>query len=248
MDYPIWDLAMGGGVLIGIVAITHVWVSHFAVGGGIAIALVETLAVRLGDAALRNLAKRSSLMLILISTVFGAISGVGIWVTIGLVHPVATSALIHNYVWGWAAEWAFFILEVATALLYFATWDKVRPRTHVLIIWLYAFAAYMSLVIIQGIISFMLTPGRWLATRSFWDGIFNPTYLPGLVLRTGICLFLAGAYMTFAACSWRTVATAGGRLRCPTRCGRCSTVPSQSWPSSRPRVTSPSGSWRGTCW
>lgn len=199
MDYPIWDLAMGGGVLIGIVAITHVWVSHFAVGGGLAIALVETLAVRRGDAALRNLAKRSSLMLILISTVFGAISGVGIWVTIGLVHPVATSALIHNYVWGWAAEWAFFILEVATALLYFATWDKVRPRTHVLIIWLYAFAAYMSLVIIQGIISFMLTPGRWLETRSFWDGIFNPTYLSGLVLRTGICLFLAGAYMTFAA-------------------------------------------------
>ena len=54
MDYPIWDLAMGGGVLIGIVAIIHVWVSHFAVGGGIAIAVVETMAVRRGDAALRS--------------------------------------------------------------------------------------------------------------------------------------------------------------------------------------------------
>ena len=146
MDYPIWNLAIGGGVLIGIVAITHVLVSHFAVGGGIAIAFVETLAVRRGDPALRALAKRSSLMLILVSTVFGAISGVGIWVTIGLVQPAATSALIHNYVWGWAAEWGFFILEVATALAYYATWEKVRPRTHLLIIWLYFFAAYMSLV------------------------------------------------------------------------------------------------------
>ena len=199
MDYPIWNLAMGGGVMIGIVAITHVLVSHFAVGGGLAIALVETLAVQRGDPALRGLAKRSSLMLILVSTVFGAISGVGIWVTIGLVHPVATSALIHTYVWGWATEWAFFILEVATALAYWATWEKVRPRTHLLLIWLYAFAAYMSLVIIQGIIAFMLTPGRWLETRSFWDGFFNPTYLPGLALRTGICLLLAGSYLTLAA-------------------------------------------------
>ncbi len=199
VDYPIWNLAMGGGVLIGIVAITHVIVSHFAVGGGFAIAVIETLAVRRGNPAWRALAKRSSLMLILVSTVFGAISGVGIWVTIGLVQPVATSALIHNYVWGWAAEWGFFILEVVTALLYYATWDKVRPRTHLVIIWLYFFAAYMSLVIIQGIISFMLTPGRWLETHSFWDGIFNPSYVPGLVLRTGICLFLAGAYLTLAA-------------------------------------------------
>ena len=199
MDYPIWDLSMGGGVLIALVAVTHVWVSHFAVGGGLAIAIVETLGVRRKDPALRSLARRSSQMLILVSTVFGAISGVGIWVTIGLVQPAATSSLIHNFVWGWAAEWGFFILEVATALLYYATWDKVRPRTHLLIIWLYFFAAYMSLVIIQGIISFMLTPGDWVQTRSFWDAIFNPTYFPGLVMRTGICLLLAGAYLMFAA-------------------------------------------------
>ncbi|MBX7187250.1 MAG: cytochrome ubiquinol oxidase subunit I [Vicinamibacteria bacterium] len=199
MDYPIWDLSLGGGVLIALVAVTHVWVSHFAVGGGLAIAIVETLGVRRNDPALRNLARRSSQILILVSTVFGAISGVGIWVTIGLVQPAATSSLIHNFVWGWAAEWGFFILEVATALLYYATWDKVRPRTHLLLIWLYFFAAYMSLVIIQGIISFMLTPGKWVETGSFWDAIFNPTYFPGLVMRTGICLLLAGAYMVFAA-------------------------------------------------
>lgn len=199
MDYPLWIPGIGAGVLIGIVAIAHVLVSHFAVGGGIVMAIAETLAVKRGDRALRELAKRTSFILILVSTVFGAISGVGIWVTIGLLHPVATSALIHSYVWGWATEWVFFILEVATALAYFYTWEKVRPRTHLLLIWLYAFAAFMSLVIIQGIISFMLTPGKWLATHAFADGFFNPTYLPGLVLRTGICIFLAGAYMAFAA-------------------------------------------------
>jgi cytochrome bd ubiquinol oxidase subunit I len=199
MDYPIWDLVFGGGVLIGTVAIAHVIVSHFAVGGGLVMALVETLAVRRGERSLRELARRSSRILILVSTVFGAISGVGIWVTIGLVAPAATSALIHTFVWGWATEWAFFILEVATALAWMATWDRVRPRTHLVLIWLYAFAAYMSLVVIQGILAFMLTPGRWLATHSFWDGFFNPTYLPGIVLRTGICLLMAGAFMMLAA-------------------------------------------------
>jgi cytochrome d ubiquinol oxidase subunit I len=213
VDFPIWAPVIGGGVLIGIVAIAHVLVSHFAIGGGFAIGVLETLAVRRKDPAMRALAKRSSRMLILVSTVFGAISGVGIWVTIGLVQPAATSALIHNYVWGWAAEWGFFILEVVTALLYWATWEKVRPRTHLLIIWLYFFAAYMSLVIIQGILSFMLTPGHWVATHSFWDGIFNPSYFPGLLLRTGICLFLAGVYLTLAAQRERDAAARGRLVR-----------------------------------
>ena len=34
MDYPIWDLGMGGGLLMALVAIPHVIVSHFAIGGG----------------------------------------------------------------------------------------------------------------------------------------------------------------------------------------------------------------------
>jgi cytochrome bd-type quinol oxidase subunit 1 len=108
MGYPIWDLAIGGSLLMALVAIPHVIVSHFAIGGGLLIALTETLAVKRGDPELRGLAKRSSLVLILVSTVFGAISGVGIWVVAGLVSPGAISALIHTYVWGWAIEWVFF--------------------------------------------------------------------------------------------------------------------------------------------
>jgi mono/diheme cytochrome c family protein len=57
----------------------------------------------------------------------------------------------------------------------------------------------MSLVIINGIITFMLTPGRWLETHAFWDGFFNPTYWPALVLRTGIVMLMATAFMVFPA-------------------------------------------------
>ena len=123
MDYPVWDLTMGGSLLMALVAIPHVIVSHFAVGGGLLIAVTETLSVRRGDPELRDLARRSSLVLILVSTVFGAISGVGIWVVAGLISPAAISALIHTYVWGWAMEWVFFILEIVAALVYYATWE-----------------------------------------------------------------------------------------------------------------------------
>ena len=45
----------------------------------------------------------------------------------------------------------------------------------------------------------MLTPGRWLQTGDFWDGFFNPTYWPSLVMRTGVSLMLAGLYALLVA-------------------------------------------------
>lgn len=197
MDYPIWDVTIGGGMLMALVAIPHVIVSHFAIGGGLLIAWTETLAVRRSDPHLRDLAKRGSLALILISTVFGAISGVGIWFVAGLISPGAISALIHHYVWGWAIEWTFFLVEIIAALIYYMTWDRVSKRVHVLVGWIYFVAAYLSLVVINGIVAFMLTPGRWLETGAFWDGFFNPTYWPALVLRSGICVMMAVAFLLF---------------------------------------------------
>ncbi|HOC42877.1 MAG TPA: cytochrome ubiquinol oxidase subunit I [Thermoanaerobaculales bacterium] len=210
MGYPIWDLAIGGSLLMALVAIPHVIVSHFAIGGGLLIAVTETLAVKRGDRELRGLAKRSSLVLILVSTVFGVISGVGIWVVAGLVSPGAISTLIHTYVWGWAIEWVFFVVEIVAALIYYATWNTISKRAHLLVGWIYFVGAYLSLVIINGIITFMLTPGRWLETGAFWDGFFNPTYWPSLVLRTGICLMMATAFMVFPA--MRTAAAHRDRL------------------------------------
>jgi len=45
--------------------------------------------------------------------VVGAVTGVGIWFTIGLIAPEATSNLIHTFVWVWAIEWVFFLVEAA---------------------------------------------------------------------------------------------------------------------------------------
>ncbi len=194
MNYPHWQLAIPGGMLIALVAVLHVFVSQFAVGGGFFLVVTETLARRQKDAAVLDYCRRHSKFFMLLTLVFGAISGVGIWFTIGLVSPEATSTLIHTFVWGWAIEWVFFFVEIAAAIIYYKTWDTMAPGDHLIVGWIYFVAAWMSLFVINGILSFMLTPGRWLQTQSFADGFFNPTFWPSLVARTAVCVILAGIF------------------------------------------------------
>jgi cytochrome d ubiquinol oxidase subunit I len=200
MDYPLFFVPhIGGSWLIGGIAILHVVIAHFAIGGGFLVVATEQIGSRRDDALWLAFARKLSMFLVLLSTVLGALTGVGIWFAVGVVQPAAVASLIHNFVWGWAIEWVFFIVEMAAALLYVGTWDHVSRRTHLAIGWIYFVAAYLSLVIINGIVTFMLTPGRWIATHAFWDGFFNPTYWPSLVLRTGIALMLAGAFSWLVA-------------------------------------------------
>ena len=199
MNYPVWDVAFGAGLLIALVAILHVFVSHFAVGGGLFLVLTERKARRNNDVALLHWLKSHTKFFVLVTVVYGAVSGVGIWFTIGLISPMATSNLIHAYVWGWAIEWVFFFVEITAALLYLYGWEKLEARLHEWYGWVYFIAAFASMVIINGIITFMLTSGRWIQNHEFWAGFFNPTYFPSLAFRFAISLALAGIYALITA-------------------------------------------------
>lgn len=199
MNYPVWDVAFGAGLLIASVAIIHVFVSHFAIGGGLFLALTEKKARRNGDTELLGWLKVHSRFFVLVTVVFGVVTGVGIWFTIGLISPTATSNLIHAYVWGWAIEWVFFFTEISAALFYLYGWEKLDARLHQWFAWIYFGAAFLSMVIINGIITFMLTSGSWVKNHHFWSGFFNPTYFPSLALRSAICLALAGVYALITA-------------------------------------------------
>jgi cytochrome bd-type quinol oxidase subunit 1 len=212
MNYPFWDIPiLGSGWVIGIIAIFHVMISQFAVGGGLYLPLAERKAMRmpegpLRDAWLTQLAVYSKFFLIL-TAVFGTVSGVGIWFAIGLTHPEATSTLIHNFVFGWAMEWVFFLVELTTIAVYYTTWGKIDPKLHLKVGWVYAGASAFTLIIINGILTFMLTPGdTWLAVAGtgheaskFWYAFFNPTYWPSLFLRTSVCCALAGIWALITA-------------------------------------------------
>lgn len=195
MNYPVWQLdAAGGGLLIALIAVFHVFISHFAVGGGLFLVLTEYKGLRDGSQVILDYVKKHTRFFLLLTMVLGGMSGVGIWFTIGLLNPAATSTLIHLFVFGWAVEWVFFLIEIISLFIYATTFGRMDDRTHLLMGWIYFGAAWMSLFVINGIIDFMLTPGAWIAGGGFWSAFFNPTFWPALFFRTFLALIIAGLF------------------------------------------------------
>jgi mono/diheme cytochrome c family protein len=195
MNYPVWETTyFGGGAWIALVAVLHVYISHLAVGGGLFIWLLDRKAWRENSPPLHDYLRRHTWFFLYLTMVFGGVSGVGIWFIIAQVNPTATSLLIHNFVFGWAIEWVFFLGEIVALLLYAYRFPYLPQKSRQRLAFFYALFAWLSLFIINGILTFMLTPGRWLETRNFWDGFLNPTFWPALGFRTAMAVTIAGLF------------------------------------------------------
>lgn len=198
MNYPLWYVpSLGAPMLIPVVALIHVVVSHFAVGGGILIWVGVRKAQHRGDEMFLQFLRNFVRFFLYVTVVFGAITGVGIWWTIGLSSPETTSALIHTFVFGWATEWVTFVVELVSVMGLYYFWDRMQPGEREGVAFLYALSAWLSLVIITGVTAFMASPGHWVPTRNFWDGFLNPTFLPGVLVRTGGSLMITTLWAVF---------------------------------------------------
>jgi hypothetical protein len=195
MNYPVWLLdVFGGGTLIALIAIVHVYVSHFAVGGGLFLVITELKGLRENSPAILEYTRKHALFFLLLTMVFGGLTGVAIWFTIALLSPAGTSSLIHTFVFAWAIEWVFFLCEIVALLLYYYYFNKISSRNHLILGWIYFVCAWFSLFVINGVIDYMLTPGEWLNNHNFWSGFFNPTFWPALFFRTFLALMIAGIF------------------------------------------------------
>ena len=91
MNYPVWQLGFPGGLLIAAVAVLHVFISHFAVGGGAYLVLTERRAYSHNDSELLAYVRHHSkffalltvvlkdaklALLVLVSTAFSFVGGV----------------------------------------------------------------------------------------------------------------------------------------------------------------------------
>jgi hypothetical protein len=195
MNYPIWEqLSLTGGTLVAFISVLHAFIAHLAVGGGLFIWLTDLKGFRENSADVHGYIKKYTGFFLLLTMVFGGVSGVGIWFIILLVNPAATSSLIHNFVFGWAIEWVFFLGEIVALLIYHHKFDLLKRKDRLNIAFLYFLFAWLSMVVINGILSFMLTPGTWNSTFSFWGGFFNPTHFPSLFFRTCAAIMIAGLF------------------------------------------------------
>ena len=199
MHYPWWYVPyLTAPMLIAVISVVHVLVSHYAVGGGLFLAVEVGHAYRTHDREYLGYLHGHARFFVLLTVVFGAITGVGIWWTIGLSSPLATEVLIRTFVFGWATEWVFFVIELVSAFVFLYYWDRLAEKTHLAIGWIYAAAAWISLVLITGITAFMLNSGRWATdpnSHNFWSAFFNPQFLPQTIARTGGALLLSSLYV-----------------------------------------------------
>ena len=193
--YPIWEVPnLTAGIILALIATFHILPSHLSTSAMWFNVYVETKAYRENKPELLEFIKKYSLLLLVFSYVLGSLSGIGIWYAATVANPRGISGLIHNYVWGWATEWVFFIIEVTGIFIYYYTLGKVDKKTHLKIGWIFAIGSWTTMIIIVGILAFMLSPGKWTETGNFFDGFFNQTYWSQLLMRTTLMFGIAATY------------------------------------------------------
>jgi cytochrome bd ubiquinol oxidase subunit I len=190
--YPVNEFGpLMKGLVIGGVGILHVFLAQFAIGGGMLLYYFERRGQR-GDADARAFVDGYFKVLVLVSFVLGALSGVAMWFTTIQVGARTIGLMVDEFHWLWATEWVWFAIEVSAGYAFYRFGGQLDGRARRRLLALYAFAAWMSLFWINGILSWQLTPGRWLEGGGVWAGFFNPSFLPSLLFRTAVAATLAG--------------------------------------------------------
>ena len=185
--YPIWfEPTLGSGWIIGIIATVHVLFSHTSVGAAIVFAYLSVVAYRQDRPELLDYIRRYGLFLLVFSYVLGSITGPGIWFSTTVGSPRGISALIHSFVWKWAAEWVFFVIEVIGVYMIVYLVKKVDQKTHLRISLIFGLASYTTMLIIIGILSFMLMPGKeaWYTEGGYLNGFYGANTFAQLAMRT----------------------------------------------------------------
>ena len=192
---PMWYVpTIGSATVIAIIATIHVMASHTSVGASILLAYLATKAYRENIPQIYDYIKKYLLTLLVFSYVSGSISGPGIWFSATVANPRGISALIHNFVWVWAAEWIWFVAEVTLVYILYYTLGRIDQKSWLRLAWTFAIGSWATMYIIVGILSFMLSPGheKWFTTGNILDAFYNKNYFPHLLMRSSFMFAIAG--------------------------------------------------------
>ncbi len=185
--YPMWyEPTVGSGWVVGLISTFHVLASHTSVGAALFFAYLATVAYQRNQPELLEYVKRYGLFMLIFAYVLGSITGPGIWFSTTVASPRGISALIHSFVWKWATEWVFFVIEVVGVYMVVYLVGKVDQKTHLRITWIFGLASWATMLIIIGILSFMLWPGKpeWFTEGGYLNGFYGANTFAQLSMRT----------------------------------------------------------------
>ena len=192
--YPLFYFPqIGSAWLMGITGAIHIMASHTSVGAALLFAFLAHKAYKEDRPELYDYMRKYGMFLLIFSYVVGSITGPGIWNTATVASPRGISALIHNFVWVWATEWVFFVVEVIGVFVLVYTIGKIDRKTHLKITYMFALASISTLFLIIGIISFMMWPGSdiWYQSGSASDAFFGINTFPHMFIRIGFMIVMS---------------------------------------------------------
>ena len=190
--YPINDFEpLMKGLVVGGLGIFHVFLAQFAIGGGMLACWFEWLHGSGRSTLSREFIDRYFKVLVLISFVLGAVTGVAMWFTTIQISPRTIGMMVQEFHWIWAIEWTFFCLEVVAGYCFYRCGKQLDHANRMKLLVSYTLAAWFSLFWINGILAWQLTPGEWLRSGRVFDGFFNPGFFPSLIFRTIVSLTIA---------------------------------------------------------
>jgi mono/diheme cytochrome c family protein len=197
--HPVWELELGAGPLIAALAVPHVVVAMLSVGGSVLLPVLVGWARARGDDRLLAFARRHALALLVTSRVLGAMTGAGLWFALSAAQPAATEALARALFWPLLSEWVAFGVALAAGLAFAHGFDRLPPRQHRLVGALGAGAALLSLLLADGVLSAMLSPGLAFGGGGFAAILLSPWLLPSALLRLAAAASLAALFLLLGA-------------------------------------------------
>ncbi len=190
--YPVNDFGPAmKGMVIGGLGVVHVFLAMFAIGGGMLMCYFQWLAQTGRCQPARHFVDGFFKLLVLVSFVLGAVTGVAMWFTSIQVSPRTIGMMVDEFHWIWAIEWTFFSLEITAGYCFYRNAAKLNDRTRLTLLIIYSTASWFSLFWINGILSWQLTPGDWTETQYVWSGFFNIGFFPSLIFRTVTAMTIA---------------------------------------------------------
>lgn len=193
--YPTWfEPGVGSGWVIALIATIHVLFSHASVGAALLFAWLARRSVTHNKPEYLVFIRRYGLFLLVFSYVLGSVTGPGIWFSATIANPRGLSGLIHNFVWLWATEWVFFVIEVVGVYLLVYLAGRVDQKTYTRLTAIFALASVATLLIIVGVLSFMMWPGvpTWYESGSVMQAFFGPNTFAQMFARLFFMLMITG--------------------------------------------------------
>ncbi len=197
MDWPPIQVPfLGRSGMIALIALLHIpFFVNFVMGAPVIAVISEWLGRRTGDTRYDTLSKHLSNM-VLVTVAVGALGGIGLVISNLGLFPRFFTMGAGVFFWPLLLEILAFLMEAVFLSIYRYTWDRMKHRPlHLFYGFLGAFGAWLSGFIINGLASFMLTPGNWPQSRSVLDAAFNPSMLPSYLHRAVAAFSVTGFFL-----------------------------------------------------